>query len=80
MRLDGQYVMDKEPDKREKVRAIAAWDAQDEFQLSFDEGEVITVLDKFQGNAMYDGTSPCPSFLRTCVFHRFVSFIICCVI
>lgn len=57
VRLDGQYVLEKEPDRREKVRAIAAWDAQDEYQLSFDEGEVITVLDKFQGNPMYEGLS-----------------------
>jgi len=60
VRLDGQYVVDKGPDMREKVRAIAAWDAQDEYQLSFDEGEIITILDKFAGNPTYDGPSVIP--------------------
>lgn len=62
-RLDGKLIEPTKPDTREKVRAIAAWDAQDEFQLSFDEGEIITVLDKFENNPLYNGLYP--SFRRT---------------
>lgn len=58
VRLDGSLVVPPTPDSREKVRAIAAWDAQDEFQLSFDAGEVITILDKFEGNPSYNGPLP----------------------
>lgn len=35
--------------------AIGTWDAQNEHQLSFGEGEMITVLNKFEGQAAYDG-------------------------
>eukprot|EP01128_Nolandella_sp_AFSM9_P008994 TRINITY_DN5634_c0_g1_i1.p1 TRINITY_DN5634_c0_g1~~TRINITY_DN5634_c0_g1_i1.p1 ORF type:complete len:787 (+),score=272.29 TRINITY_DN5634_c0_g1_i1:168-2528(+) len=55
VRLDGTYVQPLSPDSREKCISIAVWDAQDEYQLSFDEGEVITILDKFAGNPVYDG-------------------------
>lgn len=62
VRLDGQYVTSlDDQDDREKVIAIAPWDAQDEYQLSFDEGEIITILDKFEGNPVYDGWV-CDSF------------------
>jgi DNA repair exonuclease SbcCD ATPase subunit len=39
----------------DKVRAIAAWSAQSDWQLTFDIGELICVLDRFPGKTEYDG-------------------------
>jgi len=40
---------------QDKVRAIAAWSAQNDWQLTFDVGELIMVLDKFEGKTEYEG-------------------------
>lgn len=40
----------------EKVRCIAAWQAQDEWQIDLYVDDVVTVLDKFEGNPDYEGT------------------------
>ena len=56
VRLDGKLVAND--DDQMRVRTIAPWDAMDDYQLSFDEGETIVVLDKFESNPAYDGSSP----------------------
>ena len=39
----------------EKVQAIADWEAEDEWQLTFYTDEIIIVLDKYEGNPEYEG-------------------------
>lgn len=47
-------------DEKEKVRAIAAWQAQDEWQLDLYVDDIVTVLDKFEGNPDYEGIRAVP--------------------
>lgn len=39
----------------EKVVAVAYYEAQDEWQLTLYENDIITVTDKYEGNPEYEG-------------------------
>ncbi len=43
-----------------KCKTLYAYDAQTDTELSFNAEEILEVLDKFQGNAQYEGVL-CPS-------------------
>jgi hypothetical protein len=40
-----------------KCKALYAWDAQTDTELSFDADEVIEIINKFEGQTQYEGTT-----------------------
>ena len=41
----------------EMCQAIDDWDAEDEWQLTFSFDDLLYVLDKYEGNEEYEGTT-----------------------